>query len=82
MQETLHQFEIDWSSLERRLEIVPGKEVLSILRDEIQNKYGATLTDYRVVENFRRADVPPDLVDLLTHLDQFRRAGCATSHAF
>ena len=72
-QETLHQFESDWSSLERRLEIVPGKDVLGALRDEIQSKHGVTLTGYRIVESFRRDDVPADLVDLLIHLDEFRR---------
>jgi energy-coupling factor transporter ATP-binding protein EcfA2 len=79
MQETLHQFESDWGSLERRLEIVPGKEVLRMLRDEMQTKYGATLTGYRIVESFRRNDVPGDLVDLLNHLDEFRRGARLSS---
>jgi hypothetical protein len=71
-QTSVRQFEKEWTSLERRVEIVPGKDVLRILRDEVQDKYGVTLTNYRLVEGFRRGDIPSDLAALLTQLNDFR----------
>ena len=73
-QTSVRQFEKEWTSLERRVEIVPGKDVLRILRDEVQEKYGVTLTNYRLVEGFRRVDIPSDLAALLTQLNDFRRS--------
>jgi hypothetical protein len=71
-QTIVSQFESEWTLFERRVEMVPGKEVLRIVRDEIQVKYAVTLTNYRIIESLRRGEVPSDLVTLLTQLEDFR----------
>ena len=70
--EALTIFERKWANLESRLEIVPGKDVLKAIRDRFQKSYGATLTDWRIVDCYRPEEVPRDLVALLRQLDTFR----------
>jgi hypothetical protein len=70
-QETLDRFELEWNSLETRMCVVPGKEVLSKLREAVRNRYSVSLTTHRIVSTFRPKEVPPDLVELLTALDRF-----------
>ena len=66
-------FEQKWSALESRLEIVPGKDVLRAVRDRFQESYDVTLTDWRIIDSYRKEEVPQDLVVLLRQLDAFRR---------
>lgn len=70
--EAIELFDSDWESLETRLAVVPGKEVLNAFREAIQSRYGVTLTDYRIIDKFRSAEVPADLLDLLKGLDEYR----------
>ena len=65
-------FDQKWTSIETRLKIVPGKQVLRSLRKEIQKKYKVTLTDFRIINSFRKQEVPTDLVGLIERLDDFR----------
>lgn len=63
-----------WKTISTRMEIVPGKAVLGLLRDRIQLEYGVSLSDQRIVGAFRPADIPSDLRYLLECLDRFRQA--------
>lgn len=77
--ETASRFEKRWNQLESRLSIVSGKEVLKRLREAIQNRYGVTLSNQRVLGSMRRSEISEDLMRLLTALDEFRRLDpCAT----
>lgn len=69
--ETIAQFDRKWIALETRLEIVPGKDVLKLLRDELQQQYGITLTDSRIIA-FKKDEVPHDFVETIRQLDSFR----------
>ncbi|HUB95313.1 MAG TPA: AAA family ATPase [Stellaceae bacterium] len=70
--ETFAPFERRWLDLETRLALVPGKEVLRQFRQQVQEVYGVTLTDARIVESINRSDVPADLSTLLDELETFR----------
>jgi hypothetical protein len=70
--ETLAWFEQEWSELETRLALVPGKTVLRSLRTRIQDHYGIALSDYRIIDSFQPSDIDPDLIELLTKMDAFR----------
>jgi predicted ATP-dependent endonuclease of OLD family len=72
--ETFSHFEDMWKDLERRLTIVPGKEVLSKLRNLIQSDYGVSLTDARIIDAMHRDEIPFDLQILLSKLDEFRES--------
>lgn len=71
--EAIELFNAKWDKLDTRMEIVPGKDVLHAFRDEIQAKYGVTLTDFRIIDEFKVEEVPADLLALLTRLDEYRR---------
>lgn len=70
--ETIGLFESKWENIDTRVEIVPGKEVLRQLRDEIQSKYGVSLTDFRIIDEFKHTEIPDDLCNLITLLEEYR----------
>lgn len=70
--ETIKLFESKWESIDTRMEIVPGKDVLKKLREEIQSKYGVNITDFRIIDEFRPSDIPTDLCDLIKRLEEYR----------
>jgi len=71
---TVDEFERRWNVLDLRLEIAPGKDTLKALRDELQDNFGISLTTFRIIEAFRRDDVPTDLHNFLKELEDFRTA--------
>lgn len=75
--ETIQQFEVRWADLNQRIEIVPGKEVLAAFREYVHAEYGITLTDYRIINDFKREEIPSDMKQLISSLDLFR-TGAAT----
>lgn len=66
------EFKSRWASLERRLEMVPGKDVLADFRTLISEKYGVSISDSRIVSTMREEDVPRDFIELLGKLENFR----------
>jgi energy-coupling factor transporter ATP-binding protein EcfA2 len=72
--DTIASFNQLWNDSAGRLSIVPGKEVLRALRSDLQENFGVSLTDSRVVESMRRDDIPDDLRELLRTLDSFRQS--------
>ena len=52
--EALAGFGAAWSDPQKRLELVPGKEVLAQFRARVQESLGVTLTDNRVIDAMRR----------------------------
>ncbi|MFV8751926.1 ATP-dependent nuclease [Nannocystaceae bacterium ST9] len=66
-------FERAWLSLDERLAIVPGKDVLSAFRARIQELYHVSLSDAKIISAFRPSDVPADFCVLLNGLNDFRK---------
>jgi hypothetical protein len=75
--ETIQQFEKQWSDLNRRVEIVPGKDTLRAFREYVHAEYGITITDYRIINEYKREEIPDDMKQLVSNLDVFR-SGAAT----
>ena len=71
--DTLAFFSPLWDTLESRLSLVPGKIVLRSLRDILQRDFGVVLTDSKIIDAFRRDEIPEDLQTLIRVLDEFRR---------
>lgn len=70
--ETIIRFEEKWKNLDERMEIVPGKQILRMLRDEVQKLYSINLTDIKIVDEFTRAEIPDNLAELVEKLESFR----------
>jgi predicted ATP-dependent endonuclease of OLD family len=70
--EAIERFENKWESLDTRMEIVPGKDILRELRTYASEKWSITLTDIRIIDEFSAQEIPTDLRELLFMLDKFR----------
>ena len=64
--EAIAEFEGKWHGLDERLTI------LAELRQEIQSRHQISLTDYKIINACKPADIPQDLRDLLACLEAFR----------
>ncbi|MGH8807326.1 MAG: hypothetical protein ACREX0_05545, partial [Noviherbaspirillum sp.] len=70
--EAIGRFEKKWADLSTRMEIVPGKQVLKLLRSYVDEKWGITLTDVKIIDEFHHDEIPHDLTRLLHRLEQYR----------
>jgi AAA domain, putative AbiEii toxin, Type IV TA system/AAA ATPase domain len=69
--EGIRIFEETWADPTSRMDVVPGKRVFGIFCGEVQRRYQVSLSKTRVVAEFRRDDVPYELVQVLRQLDRF-----------
>jgi energy-coupling factor transporter ATP-binding protein EcfA2 len=72
--DVLSNFDTRWASLESRMALVPGKEVLQLFRQRVQELWGVTLTDARIAEAINREDIPADMQRLIERVESFRTA--------
>lgn len=70
----LDEFDKLWSELPKRLEIVPGKEMLSLLNQHLQSNYKVTLTASVIISPMRQDEVPDEIRTLMKNLDEFRKS--------
>lgn len=68
--ETIRLFNSKWSNINTRLSMVPGKEILKELRHEIDVLYGVSLTDIKIIDEFRYEEISEDLIKLVKSLEQ------------
>ena len=54
----LGPFDSRWANLDARISVVPGKEVLRLFRQRVQDLCGVTLTDARIAESISRRGHP------------------------
>ena len=66
-------FNSEWGELESRMSLVPGKQVLSLFREEVQRMHGISLSDFKIIDSIRQSEVPSDLVKLVKGLDRFSK---------
>ncbi len=69
----------EWETLDGRIRICPGKQVLSKLREWAQKEYGATLTTSSITGKMSKADLAPELLEALGTLDDFRQTAQAAA---
>jgi hypothetical protein len=69
----LKEFDNVWSDKAQRCLVVPGKETLSVLNTYLQEKYGITVSRSLIVDCFRKEEIPQEMIDLLSAIDDFRK---------
>jgi energy-coupling factor transporter ATP-binding protein EcfA2 len=62
-----------WNDINKRVSLVPGKAVLSLMRERIQTTLGISITQAQIVEAMHKDEIPNDLMQLLRALDEYRR---------
>jgi hypothetical protein len=71
--EAITALDCDWGILERRMIIVPGKQLLAALNSRLQQNLGISITPAQIIRHISRESVPTDLTDVLADLDEFAR---------
>lgn len=67
------EFREIWSSLESRLKLVSGKELLSKLNQYLQSTYSVSITPTGIIESMSTSEVPIEIVEIIEMLDQFSK---------
>jgi len=62
-----------WNSLERRLLMVPGKDVLASFNSYLQDSYGITATPTLIINSFEVAEIDPEMSELVELIDNFSK---------
>ncbi|MFA6497767.1 MAG: hypothetical protein WC256_00925 [Desulfurivibrionaceae bacterium] len=70
--QAIESFEELWDNINTRMNIVPGKYTLRMLRSYIQRDYGVNLTDVQIIDEFKVDEIPHDLKNLINDLETFR----------
>lgn len=70
--EALTMFEEQWNDLDARMTIVCGKEFLASFRSYIEEKWGITLTDTKLIDEYKPIEIPEDFVELIKKIESFR----------
>lgn len=73
----LSNFDLLWNDFAKRMMIVPGKDVLSYLNRYLQGNYQVTITPNNIIDGMGREDVPAEMVELISNLDEFRQVHSA-----
>ncbi len=61
----LDEFEERWRIPGACLELVPGKEALSVINKHAQDQYGVSITAAAIVDAMRRSEIPQEMVELV-----------------
>jgi AAA15 family ATPase/GTPase len=69
----LNDFDIQWTNLKDRLEIIPGKDFLAALNLKLQSEYKVTITASNIINSLQKNNVPYELKTLIEQIDTFRK---------
>lgn len=73
-EEILDKFESSWSSIEKRLTILPGKEILSRLNEYLQTNYKFTISISEIINNAEESEIDKDFKELIKRMEGFSKA--------
>lgn len=69
----LAAFDDKWKDLPSRLDMVPGKDVLSKLNTHLQKAYGVTVTPALIIGAMTKSDVASEIKTIIESLDEFSK---------
>jgi hypothetical protein len=69
--DAIRDFEQAWSDPQHRMDVVPGKDVFAAFCGEVQHRYQVSLSKSKLISEFRREEIPFELVQVLRQLDRF-----------
>lgn len=72
-QRLLEKFDEIWNNLSSRLELISGKEILSLLNKYLQEQYKITLSATAIISAMHQEEVPDEIRKLIEELDNFRK---------
>jgi energy-coupling factor transporter ATP-binding protein EcfA2 len=70
-EEILDEFEKRWTEKNLKFSMIPGKDALSRFNEQVQIKYGITVTATAIIDNMKKNEVLPEMKSLIELLDEF-----------
>lgn len=70
--QALKSFEKKWNNIEERMKLIRGKQTLQDLRSYISAKWSVTLTATRIIDNFKKSEIPQDMIKLIMEMEKYR----------
>jgi hypothetical protein len=77
--DVLASFDEKWKDLNGRLDLVPGKELLSNLNTHLQSVAGISITPTLIIDAMSESDVPKEMKVIVQSLDRFTKAAVGLS---
>jgi hypothetical protein len=70
----LKELESCWNDRASRLQVIPGKEALSMFNQSLQNEYGVSVTPTAIVDAMGLDEIPNEMRTLLEDISGFARS--------
>jgi hypothetical protein len=67
----LNELEACWNDRSRRLEVIPGKDAVSMFNRYLQSEYGISVTPTSIVDAMRVDEIPDEIRQLLEDISKF-----------
>jgi len=67
----LKVLEADWENPETRWSLIPGKEALSFINENLQKQFGVSVTPAAIVDAMMTSEIPSEMTDLIRMLEEF-----------
>ena len=71
--EIIQSFENEWSTYEGKLNLVPGKKILSNLNGYLSENYSISITSNQVISAMDVKNIPEDMIALIEQIEDFRK---------
>jgi predicted ATPase len=71
MEAALREFDRAWRNAETRLQLIPGKDAISYLNQEIQARFGVSITATAIIDAMLEGEVPAGIREIMTLLSGF-----------
>ena len=68
----IEEFDNCWKNFDSQMAIVPGKEILSLLNQYLQETYQVSLSPGLIVSCFDKDNIPNDIIEIISQLENFR----------
>lgn len=69
----MDELEAAWINESEKIRTIPGKEALSAINTELQNRYGISLTATAIIDAMTDEEVPDELRELINNLSIFAK---------
>jgi hypothetical protein len=67
----IEEFDAIWQDNEKRMKIVPGKEVLAALNGVLQDEYDVTVSSAAIINECPAEEIPEEMVTLIEEIEAF-----------
>lgn len=67
----INEFDSMWRIVDRRVELIPGKEFISHINQRLQDDLGISISATLIIDHMDKSLIPMELVELIRQLDFF-----------